>query len=85
MLYEVITATKVDGVYDKDPQKHSDAVMFNQLSYIEVLQKKLGVMDSTAITLCMENNVPILVCNLYKGDIKRMMQGENIGTIVQGE
>ncbi|MFV0350607.1 MAG: UMP kinase [Halodesulfovibrio sp.] len=81
----IIKATKVDGVYDKDPVKHSDAVMFKQLSYIDVLQKKLGVMDSTAITLCMENNVPILVCNLYKGDIKRMMLGENVGTIVQGE
>ncbi|GFM32929.1 UMP kinase [Desulfovibrio subterraneus] len=81
----IIKATKVDGVYDKDPVKHSDAVMFKQLSYIDVLQKKLGVMDSTAITLCMENNVPILVCNLHKGDIKRMMLGENVGTIVQGE
>ncbi len=81
----IIKATKVDGVYDKDPVKHSDAVMYTQLSYIEVLQKKLSVMDSTAITLCMENNVPILVCNLHKGDIKRMMLGERVGTIVQGE
>ncbi|UZP67307.1 UMP kinase [Desulfovibrio mangrovi] len=81
----IVKATKVDGVYDKDPVKHADAVMFKQLNYIDVLQKKLGVMDSTAITLCMENNVPILVCNLYKGDIKRMMLGESVGTIVQGE
>lgn len=81
----IIKATKVDGVYDKDPVKYADAVMFKELTYIEVLQKKIGVMDSTAITLCMENNVPILVCNLYKGDIKRMMHGENVGTIVQGE
>ncbi|GFM36661.1 UMP kinase [Desulfovibrio psychrotolerans] len=81
----IVKATKVNGVYDKDPVKHADAVMFKQLTFIDVLQKKLGVMDSTAITLCMENNVPILVCNMYTGDIKRMMLGENVGTIVQGE
>jgi len=80
----IVKATKVNGVYDKDPMKHDDAVMYKTLSYIDVLQKNLRVMDSTAISLCMENNVPILVCNLFKGDIKRVMHGEEIGTIVQG-
>ncbi|ABB37930.1 uridylate kinase [Oleidesulfovibrio alaskensis G20] len=80
----IIKATKVDGVYDKDPMQHDDAVMYRQLSYIEVLQKNLRVMDSTAISLCMENNVPIIVCNMYKGGIKRAVMGEDVGTIVQG-
>lgn len=80
----IVKATMVDGVYDKDPKKHDDAVMFKTISFIDVLQKNLRVMDSTAISLCMENNVPILVCNLHTGDIKRMMQGENVGTTVQG-
>jgi uridylate kinase len=61
----VIKATKVDGVYDSDPKKNPDAKKFDQLSYIEVLNRRLEVMDSTAITLCMENNLPILVVNLW--------------------
>jgi uridylate kinase len=61
----VIKATKVDGVYDSDPKKNPDAKKFDQLSYIEVLNRRLEVMDSTAITLCMENNLPILVLNLW--------------------
>ncbi len=80
----IIKATKVDGVYDKDPMKHDDAVLFPRLTYVETLQRKLGVMDSTAITLAMENEVPIIVCNMFKGSIKRVVCGEEVGTIVQG-
>jgi uridylate kinase len=79
----VIKATKVDGVYDADPKKNPDAKKFDQLSYIEVLNRRLEVMDSTAITLCMENNLPILVLNLW--DEKALMaalHGEKVGTLV---
>ncbi len=79
----IMKATKVDGVYDKDPMKHDDAVMFDELSYIHVLQKKLKVMDSTAITLCMDNNLPIVVFNLTKsGNIERVIQKKKVGTTV---
>jgi len=60
----IMKATKVDGVYDKDPKKFADAVMFQELSYIEVLSRRLNVMDSTAISLCMDNSLPILTFNL---------------------
>jgi len=79
----VIKATKVDGIYDSDPIKNPDAKKFDHLSYIEVLQKGLKVMDSTAISLCMDNQLPILVCNLHEaGSLKRVVQGESIGTLV---
>lgn len=79
----ILKATRVDGVYDKDPLKNKDAKMFKQLSYIEVLQKKLEVMDSTAISLCMDNELKIMVFNLSKkGNIKRAVSGEEIGTLV---
>ncbi|MFH1962374.1 MAG: UMP kinase [bacterium] len=79
----ILKATKVDGVYDKDPVKHSDAVRYESVSYMEVLSKGLKIMDSTAISLCMENSLPILVFNLTQaGNIKRVVQGEKIGTIV---
>lgn len=81
----IIKATKVDGVYDKDPMKHADAVRYERVSYVETLQKKLGVMDYTAITLAMENQVPIIVCSMLGGSIKRLMMGENVGTVVTGE
>jgi uridylate kinase len=81
----ILKATKVDGVFDKDPMQHPDAVMFRKLTYIEVLQKRLRVLDSTATSLCMDNNLPIIVFNLFTtGNIKRVFQGEDIGTIVQG-
>jgi uridylate kinase len=81
----ILKATKVDGVYDKDPVKHPDAVMFKRLTYIEVLQKRLKVLDSTATSLCMDNNLPIIVFNLFKkGNIKRVFLGEDVGTVVQG-
>lgn len=81
----ILKATKVDGVYDKDPKKHNDAKRFSKISYIDVLQKGLKVMDSTAISLCMDNKLPIIVFDLFqKGNIKRVVTGEhNIGTIVK--
>jgi uridylate kinase len=81
----ILKATKVDGVYDKDPVKHPDATMFKRLTYLEVLQMRLKVLDSTATSLCMDNNLPIIVFNLFKsGNIKRVFLGEDVGTIVQG-
>ncbi len=78
----IIKATKVDGVYDKDPMKHSDAVKYDKVSFDEALAKHLGVMDATAIALAQENDVPILVCKMFNGDIGRIVCGENVGTIV---
>ncbi|GMV43647.1 MAG: uridylate kinase [Myxococcales bacterium] len=79
----IMKATKVDGVYDKDPMAHPDARRYTSLSYIEVLQQGLKVMDSTAISLCMENRMPILVFNLrQRGNIRRAVMGEDIGTRV---
>lgn len=80
----VLKATKVDGVYDKDPIKYRDAIKFAQLSYLDVINKKIEVMDNTAVTLCMDNNIPIYVFELMKhGNIKRVVEGEEIGTIVK--
>jgi uridylate kinase len=79
----VIKATKVDGVYDADPNKEPGAKKFDQLSYIEVVNRRLEVMDSTAVTLCMENKLPILVLNLW--DPKALvgaLKGERVGTLV---
>lgn len=80
----IMKATKVDGVYDKDPLTHSDAVKFTHLDYMEVLNRQLKVMDATAISLCMEGNIPIVVFNLHgRGNIKKIVLGERIGTIVR--
>src|SRR3954468_12443159 len=82
----VMKATKVDGVYDKDPKKHKDARMFRRLSYLDVLNRGLEVMDSTAISLCRDNNLPILVFNMTKpGNIRRVVLGEPLGTMVLDE
>ncbi len=79
----VIKATKVDGVYDSDPKKNPDAKRFDKLSYIEVVNRRLEVMDSTAVTLCMENNLPILVLNLWDPKaLTAALLGNNIGTLV---
>jgi len=79
----LIKATKVDGVYDSDPKKNPDAVRFEHLTYIDVLNRRLGVMDSTAISLCMENNLPILVLNLWDPNaLERALSGEHVGTLV---
>lgn len=79
----ILKATNVDGVYSSDPNKNSDAEFIPRLSYIEVLNRQLGVMDTTAVSLCMDNNLPIIVFNLLKkGNICRVVNGENVGTIV---
>ena len=79
----VIKATKVDGIYDKDPVKHNDAMKYETVTYTEVLNKDLKVMDATAISLCRENNLPIIVFNsLLEGNIRRVITGEDIGTTV---
>jgi uridylate kinase len=79
----ILLAKKVDGVYDKDPHKYSNAVKFDTLNYIEVLEKGLQVMDSTATSLCMDNNIPIIVFGLdAPGNIKRAVLGDKIGTLV---
>ncbi len=79
----VIKATKVDGVYDRDPMKFPDAVKFERLSYIETLNRRLEVMDSTATSLCMENKMPIMVLNLWDDNaLKRALLGEAVGTLV---
>ena len=76
-------ATRVDGVYDNDPHKHKDARMFRRLSYMDVLNRNLAVMDSTAISLCRDNSLPILVFNMTKpGNIRRVVLGEPLGTLV---
>lgn len=81
----ILKATKVDGVYSADPVKDSKAKKYSNLRYIEVLKKGLKVMDATAVSLCMENKLPIIVLNLFKeGNIKRVILGEKIGTIVKG-
>lgn len=81
----ILKATKVDGVYDADPLTDRKAKMFTELTYIEVLQRNLKVMDATAISLCMDNRLPIVVFNLTKrGNIVRAVRGESIGTVVRG-
>ena len=82
----VMKATRVDGVYDKDPHKFANARMYRRLTYLDVLNQNLGVMDSTAISLCRDNNLPILVFNMTKpGNIRRVMLGEPLGTLVLDE
>ena len=81
----VLKGTKVNGVYDSDPMINKNAKMFKEVSYLDVVKKRLKVMDSTAITLCMENNLPIYVFNLkQQGALKRIVLGENVGTKVYG-
>jgi len=81
----VLKATKVDGVYEKDPVLFADALKFDSIKFIEVLNRHLKVMDAPAISLCMENDIPIVVFNLKKkGNIKKVILGEKIGTIVEG-
>ena len=76
--------TKVDGIYNKDPMKHIDAVRYDTVTFDEAISKNLGVMDTTALSLCRENNIPIIVFNaLEVGNILKMVQGENIGTVVE--
>lgn len=82
----LLKATKVDGVYDKDPKKFKDAKKFTELTYIEALNRQLKVMDAAALSLCMDNSMPIIVFNLYqKGHLKEIVLGEKIGSMVRGE
>ncbi len=82
----ILKATKVDGVYNADPAKDKDAVKFLSLTYLDVLKMGLQVMDATATSLCMDNNLPIVVFDLTRqGNIKRVVLGEPIGTIVKGD
>ncbi len=81
----ILKATKVDGVYDRDPVRYPDAVMYEKISYTDVLTKDLKVMDATAISLCRDNALPLVVFNLQKtGNIKRVICGEPVGTVVGG-
>ena len=80
----LLKATNVDGIYDKDPKKHKDAVKIDEITYLDVLNKKLNVMDTTATTLCMDNEIPIVVFDINEhGNLKKVLLGETIGTIVQ--
>jgi len=79
----ILKATKVDGIYDADPRKVPDAKFLAEISYIEVLSRRLGVMDTTAISLCMDNGLPIIVFNLnVPGNLKRIVLGEKVGSLV---
>jgi uridylate kinase len=81
----ILKATNVDGVYDRDPVRYADAIMYDKISYTEVLTKNLKVMDATSISLCRDNGLPLSVFNLQQaGNIKRVICGENVGTIVGG-
>ncbi len=80
----ILKGTRVDGIYNKDPKKHSDAKKYSQLTYIEVVKKGLKVMDPTAVTLAMDNNVPILVFNLsVDGNLTKIVNGKKVGTTVR--
>ena len=82
----VLKATNVDGIYTKDPKKYDDAEKIDKITYIEVLNKKLNVMDTTATSLCMDNNIPIIVFDINgKGNLKKLIEGKAIGTIVENE
>jgi uridylate kinase len=79
----LVKATKVDGVYSEDPHKNPDAERFDRLTYMQALEMRVGVMDATAISLCMENDLPILVLNLWQPrSLERAMQGDEIGTLI---
>ena len=82
----VLKATNVDGIYTKDPKKYDDAEKIDRITYLEVLNKKLNVMDTTATSLCMDNNIPIIVFDINeKGNLKKLIDGKKIGTIVENE
>lgn len=82
----VIKATKVDGVFSEDPEKNPDAVKYEKLTYDEVIEKKLAVMDTAAVVLCRDQSMPIRICNMTEeGSLLKIIQGENIGTIVQNK
>ena len=79
----ILKGTRVDGVYDSDPEKNPEAFRFQEISYLEVLKRDLRVMDLTAITLCRENKLPIIVFNINRpGNLRRLLLGEDVGTLV---
>jgi uridylate kinase len=81
----ILKATKVDGIYDKDPKKNPTAKRFREISYLDCLQKQLRVMDSTAFSLCLDNSMPIIVFDLFKPhNIRNVVLGKKIGTLVSG-
>jgi uridylate kinase len=81
----LLKGTKVDAVYDSDPKKNPEAKPFGKISFMDVLQKGLKVMDAAAISLCMENSLPIMVFNVgVEGNLKRIVHGEQVGTLVEG-
>jgi uridylate kinase len=83
---DVIMKAKVEGIYDADPMKVKDAVKFEQITFTDVLHKGLRVMDATAISLCRENNLPIIIFNLNKhGNIRRVVLGEKVGSLVTAD
>jgi uridylate kinase len=82
----IVKGTRVDGIYDCDPEKNANAQFFSDISYLDVFQKKLAVMDMTAITLCSENSLPIVIMNMnQKGNFTKLLHGEKIGSLVHGE
>ncbi len=81
----MLKATKVDGIYDDDPNKNPNAIRYEQIKYDDAIQQKLGVMDATALVICRDNKIPLRVFNLFKqGNLTKIIQGENIGTEVTG-
>lgn len=82
----LLKGTKVDGVYDRDPKRHADAIRFEEVSFMEALQKGLKVMDAAAISLCMDNDLPIVVFDIgTEGNLHRLLSGERVGTMVRGQ
>lgn len=82
----LLKATNVDGIYTKDPKKYADAEKIDEITYMEVLNKKLNVMDTTATSLCMDNNIPIIVFDINEpGNLNKVVDGKKIGTIVENK
>ena len=82
----ILKATKVEGVYDRDPNTHADARLYDRVSFTEALTKRLQIMDSTAFSLCMDNKIPIIVFDMYKpGSIRDAVLGRKVGTLVYDE
>ncbi len=81
----LLKATKVGGIYDKDPEKHPDAVLIKEISYLEVINRGIRVMDHTALTMCRENKIPIIVFNIKeRGNLRAVVLGEDVGSVVRG-
>jgi uridylate kinase len=82
----IVKGTRVDGVYDSDPEKNPEAFKFTKISYLDVLKKNLRIMDLTAVSLCQENDLPIIVFNMDKaGNLLKLVKGESVGTVIQNE